>query len=117
MTTISTDKVVELISMKHPYLGESTESTRMVFEKTIVYNLEKRYPEYCRMIVKQAMKRESLGEQVDYASKHIESQLRADVMRMNDPLLKNLLLNTFNMTNFEKVGLAILELPETRKST
>lgn len=100
MITISTDEMVELVSGK-------TKST--TFEKTIVYNLEKRYPEYCRMIVKDAMMFNNITDRVSRTSAQIESQLREDVTRINDPLLQNLLLNVFTMTNFKTVAMTILE--------
>jgi len=104
MKSITSDETVELIN----YALTDAE-TNTVFEKTIVYNLEKRYPEYCRMLIKDAMMFNNITDQVSKTSAQIESQLRDDVTHMDDPLLKNLLLNVFTMTNFKTVAMAILD--------
>ena len=104
MKNITSDETVELINY-----ALTNAQTNTVFEKTIVYNLEKRYPEYCRMLVKDAMMFDNASDQTSRTSAQIESQLRDDVTHMDDPLLKNLLLNVFTMTNFKTVAMAILD--------
>lgn len=108
MKSITSDEMVELISNKK--IGKTTNTT---FEKTILYNLEKRYPEYCRMLIKDAMMFDNISDQISRTSTQIESQLRDDVTHMDDPLLQNLLLNVFTMTNFDTVALALLEQSRT----
>ncbi len=65
------------------------------------------------MIVKDAMMFNNITDRVSRTSAQIESQLREDVTRINDPLLQNLLLNVFTMTNFDTVALALLEQSRT----
>lgn len=108
MISISSDEMVELIS--NTKIGKTTNTT---FEKTIVYNIEKRYPEYFRMLIKDAMMVDNINDQVKKTSAQIESQLREDVALINDPLLQNLLLNVFTMTDFDTVALALLEQSRT----
>jgi len=93
----TSDEIVELIASKDA-----------TFEKTIVYNLEKRYPEYCRMLIREAKMFNNMHDQMKRTSAQIESQLREDISHMDDALLKNILLNALTMTNFETVAMAIL---------